>query len=119
VLLAAWLVATGEAADAWHAGMSAVQVQRLGASTVLAVLYNVSAYACLGAATAAMYSVCGHLKTCLVIAGGWVLFDGAPHPVEGTGALLAATAIAVYSASEPSQQQNQARPPPPKSKKKN
>ena len=66
-------------------------------SSFSAFLVNWSGFLVIGACSALTHQVLGQLKACIVILGGWLLFEQA-YPVKSLlGAVLAASAIIAYT----------------------
>lgn len=63
---------------------------------ISAVVYNISAFLCIGKISAASFSVFGHVKTVIVIVSGWVLFDTAPTLRVFLGSLTALSGIILF-----------------------
>lgn len=67
------------------------------ASALLAVGVNATQFACLGRFSALSYQVMGHLKTVLVLLGGWLFLGDALEAKRAIGMLLAVGGMVDYA----------------------
>jgi len=66
-------------------------------SASLAFFVNISTYFVIGNTSPITYNVVGHFKTCVVVVGGYVLFD---YPLElknSCGVILTLFGVILYS----------------------
>jgi solute carrier family 35 protein E3 len=84
--------------DAWvlDFNWSTAAAVTLGASCALAVLVNLSQFACLGRFTAVSYQVLGHSKTILVLLGGWLFLGDVITAKQAAGMVLAVAGMVGY-----------------------
>ncbi|BDA44650.1 Solute carrier family 35 member E3 [Coccomyxa sp. Obi] len=72
-------------------------VGAIALTAVLGLLVSLSTFLVIGATSSLTYNVMGHLKTVIILAGGFVLFDEAMPPKKLAGVLCALGGIIWYS----------------------
>lgn len=78
-------------------------------SCALAASINLSTFVFLGRMLATTFNLTGHLKTVLIVLGGWMVFGEKLLTVQWLGVGLAIAGVAAYSYAGQQKQQSQKR----------